>query len=201
MGRAVENGNRDRRERCRATAANRAAGRGCRHPSARRSARAESAGAAPAGCRRCRSTAEPASISLTRMRRSAAATRRACSRRSANGAMPATGFSGFCGDTSHQTSSSSRRSSASRLICRWPPWAGLNEPPEQPDAAMPAGARAGALGSAAFRGAPGRCRARGICRSSARRRRPGRAAAAAGSRCRSRRPCRTRRHRRTGSRR
>ena len=29
--------------------------------------------------------------------------------RSANGAIPATGFSGFCGDTSHQTSSSLRR--------------------------------------------------------------------------------------------
>ena len=53
-------------------------------------------------------------------------------RRSAKGAMPATGFSGFCGDTSHQTSSSSSRLSASRLICRCPPCAGLNEPPSRP---------------------------------------------------------------------
>ena len=62
--------------------------------------------------------------------------RRRCSAawrsRSANGAMPAAGFSGFCGDTSHQTSSSPSRASASRLICRCPPCAGLNEPPSSP---------------------------------------------------------------------
>src|SRR6185312_10003193 len=52
--------------------------------------------------------------------------------RSANGAIPATGFSGFCGDTSHQTSSSFRRFSAIRLIWRCPAWAGLNEPPSRP---------------------------------------------------------------------
>ncbi len=56
----------------------------------------------------------------------------AASRRSANGIMPATGFNGFCGETSHHTSSRSSRLSASRLMCRWPPWAGLNEPPRRP---------------------------------------------------------------------
>ena len=52
--------------------------------------------------------------------------------RSLNGAMPATGLSGFCGATIHQTSSSPRCSSASWLMNRWPSWAGLNEPPNRP---------------------------------------------------------------------
>ncbi len=54
------------------------------------------------------------------------------SRRSLNGAMPATGLSGFCGATIHQTSSRPRCSRASRLMNRWPSWAGLNEPPSRP---------------------------------------------------------------------
>src|SRR5437762_5974551 len=46
--------------------------------------------------------------------------------------MPSTGLSGFCGLTSHQTSSSPRRARACRLISRWPWWAGLNDPPSSP---------------------------------------------------------------------
>ncbi len=135
-----------------------------------------------------------ASMPLARMRRSAEATASACCSRSANGAMPARGFSGFCGDTSHHTSSRSSRRNAKRLICRCPPCAGLNDPPRRP-------MRRPLVRPVVVRGAPGRCRARGICMSSARPHRPARAAAAAGSRCRSRRPCRIRRRRRTGSRR
>ena len=63
-------------------------------------------------------TASRLSRSLTTMRLCPAATRRACSSRTAKGAMPATGFNGFCGETSHHTSSRSRRSRASRLKCR-----------------------------------------------------------------------------------
>src|SRR6201996_2310874 len=41
-------------------------------------------------------------------------------------------FSGFCGLTSHQTSSSPRRLSATRLISRCPSCAGLKDPPNRP---------------------------------------------------------------------
>lgn len=56
-----------------------------------------------------------ASIAVTRIRgwRTKPAAR---ARRSAKGAMPATGFSGFWGDTSHHTSSSLRRFSATSLM-------------------------------------------------------------------------------------
>ena len=47
-------------------------------------------------------------------------------------AMPALGFSGFWGDTSHHTWCSPRRVSAWRLIHRCPSWAGLNDPPSSP---------------------------------------------------------------------
>ena len=47
--------------------------RGCRHPSARQTACAETAGAALSACRRYRSSPSRASMSVTRMRRSAAA--------------------------------------------------------------------------------------------------------------------------------
>src|SRR5690349_17214411 len=46
--------------------------------------------------------------------------------------MPSSLLSGFCGETSHHTSSSPSRLSASRLTWRWPSCAGLNEPPSRP---------------------------------------------------------------------
>ena len=59
-------------------------------------------------------------------------TARAQASRSPSGAMPVFGFSGFCGDTSHQTASRpSRRRAASETV-RCPPWAGLNDPPSRP---------------------------------------------------------------------
>src|SRR5206468_549660 len=57
---------------------------------------------------------------------------RALRRRSCSAAMPVTGFKGFCGDTSHQTSSSPSFLKAVRLISRCPAWAGLKEPPRIP---------------------------------------------------------------------
>ena len=100
----------------------------CRRPSARRSGRAEDA-AAPPRCRRCSACRAP----LRRVdpdarvarHRAAPATRR--QRRHAVAVL-----SGFCGDTSHHTSSRPRRRSACRLIWRWPACAGLNEPPSRP---------------------------------------------------------------------
>src|SRR5579871_5338103 len=78
-------------------------------------------------------------MSVTLMRRSFAAAARAFARRSAKGAMPATGFSGFCGLTTHQTSSRPRRWMAAREMSRCPPWAGLKDPPRMPmRRAMPA---------------------------------------------------------------
>src|SRR5262252_1045283 len=53
-------------------------------------------------------------------------------RRLASGSMPSSLLSGFCGETSHHTSSRPRRFRASRLTWRWPSCAGLNEPPSRP---------------------------------------------------------------------
>ena len=115
-----------------------------------------------------------------------------------SGAMPRLAFSGFCGETSHHTSSRSSRFSASRLIWRWPSWAGLNEPPSSPTRR---GAQAGPVPGA--RSGPHLAVAADDVFVGGELLGPDRARAAAGgwSRCRSRRPCRTRRHRRTGSRR
>jgi len=52
--------------------------------------------------------------------------------RAGKGAMPFVGFSGLPGDTSHQNSSRHSESVANRLIARWPPCAGLNDPPMRP---------------------------------------------------------------------
>src|SRR4029453_2532445 len=57
---------------------------------------------------------------------------RARATRVASGSMPSSVLSGFCGETSHHTSSRSSRFSASRLMWRWPSCAGLNEPPKRP---------------------------------------------------------------------
>jgi hypothetical protein len=85
------------------------------------------------------------------------AMRRAEARRSASGAMPFAGFSGLPGETSHQTASRWRRSRAADGHGRWPPWAGMNEPPISPT--VFGGRRAG--GS---RAALARPRAPDICR-------------------------------------
>src|SRR5262245_58620102 len=53
-------------------------------------------------------------------------------KRRSNAAMPFTGFSGFCGLTSHHTCARPRRFLASMLMCRCPSCAGLNEPPKRP---------------------------------------------------------------------
>jgi hypothetical protein len=50
----------------------------------------------------------------------------------ASGAMPAFGFSGLPGETSHHTSSSPSASRANRLMRRCPPCAGLKLPPRSP---------------------------------------------------------------------
>lgn len=72
------------------------------------------------------------SRSLTLTRRSGRATCRAAATRSVYPAIPSAGFSGFCGETNHQISSRPSRRKASLLTCKWPAWAGLNEPPSSP---------------------------------------------------------------------
>lgn len=76
-----------------------------------------------AGYRVCRASSvsavnrvpSSASIADTRIRRSQA-TSFADRNRDSKGAIPASGLSGFCGETSHQTSSSPNRTRANRLI-------------------------------------------------------------------------------------
>jgi len=68
---------------------------------------------------------------VTRMR-GCLARARALRSRSVRGAIPLTGFKGFCGDTSHQTSSNPSFRKAVRLISRCPACAGLKEPPRIP---------------------------------------------------------------------
>ena len=71
------------------------------------------------------------SMSVTRMR-GCLATRCAAFRLSSNGAVSRVLFSGFCGVSIHQTSSSRNRFKASSEMCLWPSWAGLNDPPSRP---------------------------------------------------------------------
>ncbi len=130
-------------------------GADCRRPSARRIASPGSGCAAPSACGRLKRLCSRASRSVTLMR-GWAATRRADSSRSANGAMPSTGFSGFCGETSHQISSSASSRSASRLIWRWPRWAGLKEPPSSPTRRCRRSPRAGGRSSRAEAAGAGR---------------------------------------------
>ena len=72
------------------------------------------------------------STSVTKMRGSAAAKVFAIAKRWFACAMVSKALRGFCGLTSHQTWSRFKRFSASRLMCKWPSWAGLKEPPNIP---------------------------------------------------------------------
>ena len=72
----------------------------------------------------------PAPAPASRTILSAAA--RAEPSRAASGAMPALGFNGLPGETSHQTSSSPSAPCANSVIRRCPPCAGLKLPPSSP---------------------------------------------------------------------
>ena len=87
--------------------------------------------AAPAPCRAC-SACRAAARAHRPGCADGGAICRARATRVASGSMPSSVFSGFCGETSHHTSSRPSRFSASRLIWRWPSCAGLNEPPSRP---------------------------------------------------------------------
>ena len=119
-------------------------------------------------------------MSLTRIRRSAAATILAPAKPGREGRHAGGGFEGVLRRHQPPHLVEVETLEASRLICRCPPWAGLNEPPSSPirrcrrrrrSGTTASGRHAGetpALPSCVpLRGAPGRCRARGICRSSA----------------------------------
>ena len=63
--------------------------------------------------------------------------------------MPATGFNGFCGETSHQISSSVEVPERQQADMQMPAMGRVERAAEQADAAMPAGDSAGARRDAA----------------------------------------------------